>query len=75
MSQPSFFDNVREWIAGIAWRIYLWGARMTEEEFLAEHRRQAVEQMRAADDSTCEHCGGKDWHHTTECYLGLDEHR
>ena len=49
MAQPSFFDNVREFIAGIAWHVYLWGARMTEKEFLIEHERQAVEQIRAAD--------------------------
>jgi len=49
MSQPSFFDNVREFIAGLAWHVYLWGARMSEEEFLAEHERQAVEQSVQAD--------------------------
>ncbi len=24
-------------------------------------------------ESTCENCGGKDYHHTTACYLGKDE--
>lgn len=26
--------------------------------------------QRVPDASTCEHCGGKEFHHTVECYLG-----
>ena len=66
MGQPSFFDNVREFIARLAWRVYLWGARMTEEEFLAEHERQAVEQIRAADGA-CALCNGE----VTETVFGF----
>ena len=43
MGQPSFFDNVREYIGGVAFAIYLWAARMTKEEFWAAQERQAVE--------------------------------
>lgn len=56
MGQPSFFDNVRDRISGIAWRVYLWGVRMTEAEFLAEHERQAVEHMRTLDLPKCPRC-------------------
>lgn len=72
MSNLSFFNKVREFIAGIAWRVYLCAARMTEEQFLAEHRRQAIEQQRVRDanPATCPNCGGEDWHHSVECYLG-----
>ena len=36
MAQQSFLDKVREWIGGLAWSIFLWSARMTEEEYFAE---------------------------------------
>lgn len=49
MGQPSFFDNVREWIGGVAFAVYLWSARMTKEEFWVEQDRQAVEHLRAVD--------------------------
>ena len=72
MGQASFFDNVREWVGGIAFAIYLWSAKMSEEEFLAEHERQAVQHLRALDeakvcrvinhffvDGVCSQCGSK----------------
>lgn len=51
MGQPSFFDNVREWISGVAFAIYLWSIRMTKEEFWAEQDRQALEHVRQSDAS------------------------
>jgi hypothetical protein len=47
MYPPSLVDRFREWAASIAWRVYLWGARLTEDQFLAEHRRQAMAQIHA----------------------------
>jgi hypothetical protein len=52
MYPPSAVDNIREWIAGIAWRLYLWGARLTEDQFLAEHKRQALQQLRSEEEYT-----------------------
>jgi len=56
MAQQSLSDKVCEFIAGIAWHIYLWSARMTEEQFLAEHERQALAQIA---QRTCPDCGGE----------------
>ena len=44
-----FFDYLRDWIAGVAFAIYLRASRMTEEEFLSEHERQAVEHSVQSD--------------------------
>jgi hypothetical protein len=33
MGKLSFLDNVREWIGGKAWDVFLWAVRMTEEEY------------------------------------------
>jgi len=33
MAQPTIWDNIRDWIGGIAWAIFLWSARMTQEEY------------------------------------------
>lgn len=41
MANPTFFDNIREWIGGVAFAVYLWSVRMTKEEFWAEQDRQA----------------------------------
>ena len=46
MAQQSFLDKVREWIGGVAWAIFLWSARMTEDEYFAEQDR-AAELLRA----------------------------
>ncbi len=51
MGQPSFFDNVREWIGGIAFAIYLWSVKMSDEEFWNEQERQAVQHLRALDEA------------------------
>lgn len=34
MSQPSFLDKVRLFISHIAWSIFLWANRMTQEQYL-----------------------------------------
>lgn len=49
MGQPSFFDNVREWIGGVAFAIYLSSMRMTKEEFWDKQECEAVEQSVQAD--------------------------
>lgn len=33
MGKLSFFANIREWIAGIAFDVFLWGVQMTQEEY------------------------------------------
>lgn len=49
MGQPSFFDNVREWVGGVAFAIYLWSVKMSKEEFWAEQDREAVEHSVQSD--------------------------
>ena len=59
MAQQSFLDKVREWIGGVAWAIFLWSARMTEDEYFAEQDR-AAELQRAPvhAEQKCRDCGG-----------------
>ena len=57
MAQQSILDKVREWIGGVAWSIFLWSARMTEEEYFAELDRVA-EQRNDAETGTCPACSG-----------------
>jgi len=33
MGNPTIFDQIREWVAGIAWRVFLWAIRMTAEQY------------------------------------------
>ena len=47
MTKASLIDNLREWLAGIAFAIYLRLIRMSKEEFWAEQDRQAREAIRA----------------------------
>ncbi len=46
MAKSTFWDSVLDCISGIAWRVFLWSSRMTEEEFIAEHERQAIEKYK-----------------------------
>jgi hypothetical protein len=52
MGQPSFSDNVREWIGHIAWRVFLWSIRMTEEQYhetyLDDLRREYLSEKNSA---------------------------
>jgi hypothetical protein len=41
MAQQTIFDKIREWIGGIAWDIFLWSARMTEDEYFDALNRDA----------------------------------
>jgi hypothetical protein len=34
MGQPSLLDRLREWIGGIAFDVFLWAYRMTNDEYL-----------------------------------------
>ena len=34
MGKQSIFDKVREWLGGIAFDVFLWSARMTQDEYL-----------------------------------------
>ena len=36
MGKPPISYYVREWIAGIAFSVFLWAVRMSEEEYFAE---------------------------------------
>lgn len=54
MAKETLFNKIRDLIGGIAWRVYLWSARMSEEEFLAAHERQALKNLKVdAGDCTC----------------------
>ena len=67
MAQQTFLDNVREWIGGLAWSIFLWSARMTEEEYFAELTR-AGEQRHAPTEA------GGDWI-CPKCHWRQDDYR
>jgi hypothetical protein len=59
MAQQTFLDKIREWIGGVAWAIFLWSARMTEDEYFAEQDR-AAELLRAPvqSEQICPSCDG-----------------
>jgi hypothetical protein len=42
MRKTTFLDNVMEFFAGVFFNLYLRFAGMTEDEFLAEHEREAM---------------------------------
>jgi hypothetical protein len=35
MNQPTFWDNVRYFIGAIAWKVFLWSIRMSEDQYLS----------------------------------------
>jgi hypothetical protein len=45
MGQPSFFDNVREWIAGGAFKCFLWAIRISQDEYLSAIGQQEIERL------------------------------
>ena len=52
MVRPTFFDNVREWLGGIAFDIFLWSARMTQDEYLDAVVRESELTPLALDGAT-----------------------
>ena len=34
MGKKSMLDSVREWIGGVAFRVFLWSIRMTQEKYI-----------------------------------------
>ena len=59
MAQQTFLDKVREWIGGAAWALFLWSARMTEDEYFAELDRTAELQRAAVQsEQKCPFCTG-----------------
>ena len=55
MGKQSIFDKVREWLGGIAFDIFLWSARMTQDEYLDAVVRESGLTQRAVDCAYC-HC-------------------
>lgn len=49
MAQETFFDKVREFIGSIAWSIFLWSIRMSEDEYLDAVVRESGLTQRALD--------------------------
>jgi hypothetical protein len=49
MGKQSIFDKVREWLGGIAFDIFLWSARMTQDEYLDTVVRESGLTQRAPD--------------------------
>lgn len=33
MGESTFLDKVRDFIGGVAWRVYLWSIRMNDEQY------------------------------------------
>jgi hypothetical protein len=40
MGNPTIWDKLREWIGGIAWDVFIWSLRMTEDQYLDAIYRQ-----------------------------------
>lgn len=58
MAQETFFDKVREFIGSIAWSIFLWSIRMSEDEYLDAVVRESGLTLRAPDGAfACANCG------------------
>ena len=34
MGKQSLLDRVREWIGGVAFRVFLWSIRMTQDQYI-----------------------------------------
>lgn len=49
MWEQTFLDKVREWLAGVAFAIYLRIAGMSKEDFWREQEESAIEHVSAAD--------------------------
>ena len=58
MGKQSIFDKVREWLGGIAFDVFLWSARMTQDEYLDAVVRESGLTQRAPDAAPlCPECG------------------
>ena len=58
MAQETFFDKVREFIGSIAWSIFLWSIRMSEDEYLNAVVNQSGLTQRVPDAAPlCPECG------------------
>lgn len=42
MGRGSFVDAVRSFIVGIAWHVFLWGIKRTEEKYWEEIYQQEI---------------------------------
>ena len=59
MAQQTIWDKIREWIGGIAWDVFLWSARMTEDEYFNEVTRAAeLQHAPVQTDQPCPYCYG-----------------
>jgi hypothetical protein len=47
MAQPTLWERIKEWIAGIAWDVFLWGSNMTEAEYLAAIYEEAAREYKS----------------------------
>ncbi len=51
MGEPTFLDNVRDFIGHIAWRVFLWANGMTDEQYHTLYKLSVMREMPQA----CEH--------------------
>ena len=76
MAQETFFDKVREFIGSIAWSIFLWSIRMSEDEYLDSVVRESGLTPRALD--VCGTCDGaemvREWGKWKPCPDCQDTH-
>ena len=56
MAQETFFDKVRDFIGGIAWAVFLWSIKMTEDEYLDSVVRESGLTQRAPDVCNASDC-------------------
>ena len=42
MGKESLFDRIRRWIGHLAWVIFLWSIRMTEEQYMDAQDKEVM---------------------------------
>ncbi len=53
MGKQSLLDSVREWIGGVAFCVFLWSIRMTQEKYLDAVTSDAIKSyMQTANDNS-----------------------
>jgi len=64
-------DNGDKNNCGPNWELVLFRP-YSKQWFYCKFHRWPTWRALDANPATCPHCGGKDWHHSVECYTGQD---
>jgi len=59
MGKQSLLDSVREWIGGVAFRVFLWSIRMAQDEYLdAVVAEGSLDECLHGYNGLCPYCDG-----------------